>query len=198
MDYPIINNQNQLKMSYKSILKANILSVDGSKINKRNVKITCHNKEAGKLVISTIQQNVSLFGGYKMEKISDGLGAKDFTVKFEIRDGAQKFYDNIVAILNDKSVVATEPEQSKLEKNIQNVQAKLSNAVSTVTGLVTRGPVGTSTTGVTTTDGAQNSAPIVNNEVFGEDTSNVKPILLAGGALLLVLVIVLLVWKKKK
>ena len=41
---------------YRVTLKSNIQSVE---INKKNVKINCHNNNAGKLVVTTLNQNIS-------------------------------------------------------------------------------------------------------------------------------------------
>lgn len=181
MDNPITNNQNQFEMSYKSVLKGNIKSVDGSKIKKRNVRVVCHNGNAGKTVQSAITQNSSeLFGGYTMNKITTGIdGNKDFTVKFNVSAGAQYFYDKLNSILNDKSVPAGEPEKSLLQNvgdNISNIGGKLINGMA---------------------DPEQEEAALPAGGDDGGDSGN-KALIIAGAAVLVaILVAAFVLWKKK-
>ena len=85
---------------YKTILKSNIMSVE---LKKKKVKITNHNNKAGKTVLSTLTQNPSIFGVQDYD-IRKGLTAKDFTVKFNDKEDAENFYDNVMAIMSDKNV----------------------------------------------------------------------------------------------
>lgn len=181
-------------MSYKSILKSNILSIE-DKTKKRNVKIKCHNNKAGKLVIQTIQQNTSLFGGYKMKEIESGITAKDFTVKFEIRDGAKTFYNNLTAIINDASVATTEPEKSGWQTAGEKIEQKIDTAFNAITGSGQPVPE-------TAPEAAPGSAPetasVPDSGSDGpDDGSKMKTLLIAGGVLLTVIVIALVLWKKK-
>lgn len=175
---------------YKSILKSNITSLDGSKIKKRDVKIKCKNSKAGELVISTISQNKSLFGGYTMKKIATGIdGKKDFTVQMEIRDGAQKFYDNVNEIINDPNVPLIEAEKSGFQNLAQQVKSTVSGVLSSVTGAAgvdSTAPAATSTetSAITPLEGA-------------EESSSKMPLII-GGAVVLLLVIGLVIWKAKK
>lgn len=174
-------------MSYKSILKSNIKSIDGTKIQKRNVRVVCLNGEAGKTVQSVITQNSSeLFGGYAMNKMTAGLdGNKDFTVKFAIRDGAQYFYDKLNAILNDKSVPVGESEKSKWEKAGEKAKETLGGIADQIFGGQPAAPVV-----------AEPAAPAA-TEPAGNGSGN-KTLIIAGVAVIVILVIALVVWKKKK
>lgn len=174
---------------YKSILKSNITSLDGSKIKKRDVKIKCKNAKAGELVISTISQNKSLFGGYTMKKIATGIdGKKDFTVQMEIRDGAQKFYDNVNAIINDPNVPLIEAEKSGVQNLAQQVKSTVSGVLSSVTGAA----------GVDSTEPAAPAITSLQNNEDTSSTSSSKMPLIIGGAVVLLLVIGLVIWKAKK
>lgn len=176
--------------NYKSILKSNIVKVE-DKTNKRNVKITCANGNAGKLVQSTITQNSSaLFGGYKMNNIATGGGNKDFTVKFEIRDGAKYFYNKIVDIMNDSSISTTEAEKSGIQNLAQSIKSTVSGVISTVTDPAA-GVDGTATTATPAITSLQN------NEDTPSSSSSKMPLII-GGAVVLLLVIGLVIWKAKK
>ena len=181
-------------MSYKSILKSNIKKVE-PKIKKRNVKITCHNKNAGSKVISAITQNSNaLCGGYTMKDISTGGNDKDFIVKMELRDGAQSFYDNLMKILNDTSVPVEEPEKSNAQKTNENIMATVGDVVDTVKTTVL-GPSSAETPTASTPTSVPQST--VGYQDGSGDDSN-KTILLIGGAVFLVLVLILVIWKAKK
>lgn len=187
---------------YKSILKSNIKLVE-PKISKRNVKITCHNKNAGSKVIATISQNSKvLFGGYIMKDISTGGSDKDFTVKMELRDGAQTFYDNLMDILNDNTVPEQEPEKSNYQQTKEKIEEGINNAVNTVTsalGLSSSSDTTTATAALSGTTTPAADVPAGGGNSGGDDDSgNSKTLLIAGGAVLLVLVLVLVIWKAKK
>ena len=170
---------------FRVTLKSNIQSVE---INKKNVKIDCHNNNAGKLVITTLNQNTSIFGGNNF-KIADGLTAKDFKVKFDSKDDAQEFYDNLVdGIMNNKSVKVEEAQKSGVQKVVEGVK----NTVSAVVG-------GTASAATTATDAT--AAPAITSLQNNEDTSSSsssKMPLIIGGAVVLLLVIGLIVWKTRK
>ena len=190
---------------FKTVLKSNIKSVDGSKIKKRNVKITCFNKNAGTKVIQAISQNSkALFGGYKMQEISSGLdGDKDFTVKMEIRDGAQYFYDTLTAILQDQSVSTSEPEQSNLDKTKEQIKTGVNNAVNTLKTTVLGIPPTTPTATPTAAPTAAPSATAIpeapgNGGNEAPEGSDNKKLFIIGGAVLLVIIIGLVIWKSKK
>lgn len=203
---PIINPKTDTEMtSFKTVLKSNIKSVDGSKIKKRNVKITCFNKNAGTKVIQAISQNSkALFGGYKMNEISSGLdGDKDFTVKMEIRDGAQYFYDTLTAILQDQSVSTTEPEQSNFDKTKEQIKTGVNNAVNTLQTTVLGIPPTTPTAAPTATPTAAPSATAIpeapgNGGNEASEGSDNKKLFIIGGAVLLVIILALVIWKSKK
>ena len=177
---------------YKVTLKSNIQSVE---VDKKKVKITCHNAKAGNLVITTLSQNSSLFNG-KAFDISKGLdGAKDFNIKFKEKDHAQAFADNITAILNDTSVAVEEAEKS----GWQNFSAKVSEGAKkigeTVKQAVTQQPVAeeTAPAGVasSTTAGAA-GVPV------GSDGASNKKVIIIAGAVAIALVLILVIWKSKK
>lgn len=152
---------------YKTILKSNIMSVE---LNKKKVKIDNHSNKAGKTVISTLTQNPYIFGGSDYD-IRKGLTARDFTVKFDDKDSAENFYDNIMAILSDKNVQAGAAVTS-------GVDALLDKVIGSVNGQ--------------TTQQAAATAP-----ASGDDSDD-KTILIIGGAVILVLVIVLVIWAAKR
>lgn len=169
---------------YKVTLKSNIQSVE---VDKKKVKITCHNAKAGNLVITTLSQNSSLFNG-KAFDISKGLdGAKDFNIKFKEKDHAQAFADNITAILNDPSVAVEEAEKS----GWQNFSAKVSEGAKkigeTVKQAVTQQPV------------AEETAPAGAAGVpVGSDGASNKNVIIIAGAVAIALVLILVIWKSKK
>ena len=170
-------------MSYKTTLRSNIQSVDGSKIKKRNVRIVCANSNAGNKVVSTISQNSSaLTGGYK-HKVVKGLNAKDFTVKFDVTAGAQYFYDKIKSVMNDTSVPTTAPESSNWQKSIGNVKAAVSGTITSITG------------GSSDPDLPADSPDPTDTEAT---SSSSKMILISGAVVLIVLVIALVIWNKKR
>ena len=151
---------------YKTILKSNIMSVE---LKKKKVKIDNHSNKAGKTVISTLTQNPYIFGGSDYD-IKKGLTAKDFTVKFNDKDSAEDFYDNIMAILSDKNVQAGAAVTS-------GVDALLDKVIGNVNGQTTQ----------------QAPAP-----ALGDDSDDNKTVLIIGGAVVLILVIVLVIWAAKR
>lgn len=185
---------------YKSILKSNIKLVE-PKISKRNVKITCHNKNAGSKVIATISQNSKvLFGGYTMKDIATGGNDKDFTVKMELRDGAQTFYDNLMDILNDNTVPEQEAEKSNYQQTKEKIEEGINNTINTVTsalGLSSPSYTTTATTALsgTTAPAGDGNAPAGDGN---DDSGNNKTLLIIGGAVLLTLVLALVIWKTRK
>lgn len=181
---------------FKTVLKSNIKTVD-PKISKRNVKIVCLNKNAGTKVISTINQNTDyLFGGYKINKIATGGGDKDFTVKMEIRDGAQYFYDTLMAVLNDSTVPVVEPEKSGAENFAEKAKTTINNITEKIGGFIGGGESSLSGT----SDMPLESSDMPDGMPAGsqsEGTDN-KKIMIIGGAVLLVIILALVIWKLKK
>ena len=178
---------------YKTTLKSNIQSVE---VDKKKVKITCHNAKAGNLVITTLSQNSSLFNG-KAFDINKGLdGAKDFNIKFKEKDHAQAFADNISSILNDKSVAVEEAEKS----GWQNFSAKVSEGAKkigeTVKQAVTQQPVAEETAPA----GVASSTPAGTADIpVGSDGSaSNKNVIIIAGAVAIALVLILVIWKSKK
>ena len=169
---------------YKVTLKSNIQSVE---LNKKKVKINCYNNKAGNLVITTLSQNSSIFGGHSYD-IAKGIdGAKDFNIKFDEKGHAETFKNTIQAILDDPTIVAEEAQKSGL----QNLTANIKNAAQNVASAVLPALNG-SQGAEPTSDSA--AAPADGND----DSGNSKTLLIAGGAVLLVLVLVLVIWKTKK
>lgn len=183
MDNTITNHQKKIKMTdYRTTLKSNIQSVE---VNKKNVKIDCHNAKAGKLVITTLNQNTGIFGGNSYN-IADGLTAKDFKVKFDTKEDAQEFHNNLVSILNDKTV----PVEAAAKSGLQNVVAGVKNTVSTVISNVAGGTTETST--------APAAPAITSLQDNDDEESSSKMPLIIGGAVVLLVVIALVIWKMKK
>lgn len=175
---------------YKVTLKSNIQSVE---LNKKKVKINCYNNKAGNLVITTLSQNSSIFGGHSYD-INKGGTAKDFNVKFDEKDHAEEFKNTIQSILDDTSVVAEEPEKS----GIDNLKEKAGNILNRATD-VFLGPA--PETDAPETDAPAADAPAADNGDNGsgnDDSGKSKTLLIAGGAVLLVLIIGLVIWKTRK
>ena len=181
---------------YKVTLKSNIQSVE---LSKKKVKINCYNNKAGNLVITTLSQNSSIFGGHSYD-INKGTTAKAFNVKFDEKGHAETFKNTIQAILDDQSVVAEEPEKS----GIDNLKDKAGDILNRATDIFL-GPA--PETDAPETD-APADAPAGNAPAGGgnsggnsggdDDSGNSKTLLIAGGAVLLVLVLVLVIWKARK
>ena len=149
---------------YKTILKSNIMSVE---LNKKKVKIDNHSNKGGKTVLSTLTQNPSIFGGSGYD-IKKGLTAKDFTVKFDDKDSAENFYDNVMAIMSDKNVQVGSAVTSGWDALTDKVIGTMDNQVP-----------------------QQTAAP-------AEDSDDNKTVLIIGGAVVLILVIVLVIWAAKR
>lgn len=190
---------------YKSTIKSNVQSVE---LQKKKVKVTCHNAKAGNLVITTLSQNMAIFDGknYDIDKGIDG--AKDFHVKFKEKDHAQKCYDNIMAIINDKSVELVEAEKSGLDNFKEKAGAALKKVGETVKNVVEQSMAG----GAAPADEASmeevmeaadmpmsevpaTGMPAGGNE--GEGGGN-KKIMIIGGAVAIVLVLGIVLWVSKK
>ena len=174
-------------MTDKVTLKSNIQSVE---LSKKKVKINCYNNKAGNLVITTLSQNSSIFGGHSYD-INKGGTAKDFTVKFDDKDHAEEFKNTIQSILDDASIVAEEAEKS----GFQNLTANIKNAAQNVVGAVM--PALTGSQGAEPTSDTA-AAPAGDNGGGDDDSGNSKTLLIAGGAVLLVLIIGLVIWKARK
>lgn len=171
---------------FRVTLKSNIKGVE---LNKKKVKIDCYNNKAGQLVVTTLNQNTAIFDGHKYD-IKNASNANDFNVKFDSKEAAEDFYDNIVGILNDKSIMTEESQKS----GWQNFTAGIKNTVNTAIATVTGAPA----------DPAAPAAPaapaITSLQDNGDDdsSSSSKMPLIIGGAVVLLVVIGLLVWKMKK
>ena len=209
---PITNPKTNTEMTdFKSVLKSNIQSVE---LNKKKVKITCHNKNAGNKVITTLSQNVSLFGSnnYDVKKGIDG--AKDFNIKYDGKNGkaeAETFYNNIIAIITDPNVTTGEAEKSAAEKAKEAVQNAVDNAVNTAkqamgippapeaTPTSGAAPTATPTPAPTPAPGAT-AVPAAPGGGSEDSEGSDKTMLYAGigGAVLLVIIIGLVIWKSKK
>ena len=194
---------------FKTVLKTNIQSVE---LGKNKVKITCANKNSGNKVITTLGQNVSLLGSNNYD-VKKGLdGAKDFTIKYDGKNGkaeAEAFYNNIIAITNDSSVPVEEPEKSGIDKAKEAAKNAVNTAVNTAKqamGIPTPAPTAAPSATVVPPAG-QTAAPsataIPEAPGTGEGSeapegSDNKKLFIIGGAVLLVIVIGLVIWKSKK
>lgn len=180
-------------MSWKNELKSYIVSVDGSKIEKRNVKVKCATASAGKEAVKLIEENIkSLASGYALNKIAKGLdGYKDFTVKFDVRAGAQSFYDNITAIRNDASIVGESSKDTRpvLEKAKETVK----NTVANITGALTGGTQTPAADSV-----AETAAPETINQTPVSEGNSKTTILIIVGAAVFLLIIGLVIWKTRQ
>ena len=171
---------------YKSTIKSNVQSVE---LQKKKVKITCHNAKAGNLVITTLSQNAAIFDGknYDIDKGIDG--AKDFHVKFKEKDHAQKFYDNVMAIVTDTSVELQEAEKSGWQNFSEKVQEGAKKVGETVKQAVAQRQASASE--VTAPEGVASSTAVPSG---GESNKN---IIIIGGAVAVVLVLAIVLWAKK-
>lgn len=98
-------------MSYRQTIKEGIIEYSYND-NKRHVYIKCYDKSTGKDVAKAIEDNQSsLCGGYKIKKIREGFGYKDFEVVFNVRAGAEALYDSIRKIKGETSET-TDPSPS--------------------------------------------------------------------------------------
>ena len=197
---PITNPKTNTEMTdFKSVLKSNIQSVE---LNKKKVKITCHNKNAGNKVITTLGQNVSLFGSnnYDVKKGIDG--AKDFNVKFDGKKGkeeAETFYNKIIAITNDSSVPTEEPEKSGIDKTKENIKNTVNQGLNAL-GISTP-TLGAAPTAAPTAAPGATAVPAVPGGGGPEDSEGSDKTMLyagIGGAVLLVIIIGIVIWKSKK
>lgn len=194
---------------FKTVLKSNIQSVE---LSKKKVKITCANKNAGNKVITTLGQNVSLFGSnnYDVKKGIDG--AKDFTVKYDGKNGkaeAEAFYDNLIAITNDSSVPVEEPEKSGWDKAKEATKEAIDKGIEagkqalgiplagqTAAPSATVVPPAAPTAAPSAT--AVPEAPGTGGGSEAPEGSDNKKLFIIGGAVLLVIIIGIVVWKSKK
>lgn len=190
--------------SFKTVLKSNIQSVE---LSKKKVKITCANKNAGNKVITTLGQNVSLFGSNNYD-VKKGLdGAKDFTVKFDGKNGkaeAEAFYDNLIAITNDSSVPVEEPEKSGIDNFKEGVKRTVDKTIEAgkqAMGIPSPGQTAAPPAGQTAAPSATAVPEAPGTGGGGSEApegSDNKKLFIIGGAVLLVIIIGLVVWKSKK
>ena len=169
---------------FRVTLKSNIKGVE---LNKKKVKIDCQNNKAGQLVVTTLNQNASIFDGHKYE-IKNASNANDFNVKFDSKEAAEDFYDNIVGILNDKSIKTEESQKSGWQNFTSGVKETVNKVVGNVTG----------ETAEPTTTPVNPAITSLQDNGDDDSSSSSKMPLIIGGAVLLVLVIGLIVWKTRK
>ena len=177
---------------YKSTIKSNVQSVE---LQKKKVKVTCHNAKAGNLVITTLSQNIALFDGknYDIDKGIDG--AKDFHIKFKEKDHAQKCYDNIMTIMNDASVEVQEGEKSgwdNFKEKAGETFKKVGDTVKNITEQ--RMGVAEVPSEEEEEDLSMSGMPAGGNE----DGDNKKKIMIIGGAVAIVLVLGIVIWVSRK
>ena len=168
---------------FRVTLKSNIKGVE---LNKKKVKIDCQNNKAGQLVVTTLNQNTAVFDGHKYE-IKNASNANDFNVKFDSKEAAEDFYDNIVGILNDKSITPVESQKSGWQNFTAGVKDTVNKVVANVTGETT----------ATDATAAPAITSLQNNEDTSSSSSSKMPLII-GGAVVLLLVIGLIVWKTRK
>jgi hypothetical protein len=189
--------------SFKTVLKSNIQSVE---LSKKKVKITCANKNAGNKVITTLGQNVSLFGSNNYD-VKKGLdGAKDFTVKFDGKNGkaeAEAFYDNLIAITNDSSVPVEEPEKSGIDNFKEGIKRTVDKGIEAgkqALGIPPAGQTAAPTPAPTAAPSATAvpEAPGTGGGSEAPEGSDNKKLFIIGGAVFFVIVIALVIWKAKK
>ena len=192
-------------MSWKSELKSYIVSIEPN-IKKRDIKIYCTNKNAGKRVLQIIeQQHNFLAPGYKVNKYKGEKNAKDFIICMEIRDGAQAMYDGISAILADNSIqqseeIDTRSGGEKLKDNLAKVGASVKDIATNVSNTLLGGGSTVTSTPVTspmsnptaTLPAATSGMPAA---VSGKKSNTA--LIIAGVAVLLILA-GLVIWKKRK
>lgn len=184
---------------YKSTIKSNVQSVE---LQKKKVKVTCHNAKAGNLVITTLNQNVVLFDGknYDIDKGIDG--AKDFHVKFKDKDHAQKCYDNIMAIINDKSVELVDPEKSGLQNFAEKAKESIQKVGATVKNIAEqRMGVAAPAEEIAMEEAAMEEAADLSMSGMpagGNEGDSKKKIMIIGGAVAIVLVLGIVIWVSKK
>lgn len=177
---------------YKVTLKSNISTVE---LNKKKVKVTCANNNAGKTVMSTLTQNSKALLPNNTYDISKGIDAKDFNVKFDSKGDAEAFYNKVMDIMNDASIKTEQPEESKLQQIKDNISAKIDQTIQTVTsslGAATAAPQATAAPTATTT-------PLAGGESDGnsDNGGSKKTIIIAAAAAVVLLLVVVLVMKKK-
>ena len=182
---------------YKSTLKSNIQSAE---LQKKKVKVTCHNAKAGNLVITTLSQNMAIFDGknYDIDKGIDG--AKDFHVKFKEKDHAQKFHENLTAIINDASVEVKEGEKSGWDNFKEKAGETFKKVGDTVKNIAEQRMAGGEApvedpSMEETAEMPTTGMPAGGNE--GEGDSK-KKIMIIGGAVAIVLVLGIVIWVSKK
>lgn len=172
---------------FRVTLKSNIKGVE---LNKKKVKIDCYNNKAGQLVVATLNQNTAIFDGHKYD-IKNASNANDFNVKFDSKEAAEDFYDNLVTgVMNNKSVKTEESQKS----GWQNFTAGIKNTVNTALATVTGAPADPAAPAVP----ASPATTSLQDNGDDDSSSSSKMPLIIGGAVVLLVVIGLLVWKMKK
>lgn len=180
---------------YKSTIKSNVQSVE---LQKKKVKVTCHNAKAGNLVITTLSQNIALFDGknYDIDKGIDG--AKDFHIKFKEKDHAQKCYDNIMAILNDTSVEVGEAEKSGWQNFAEKAKETVQKVGATVKNIAEQRMAGGEAPVEDPSMEETAEMPTTGMPAGNEGGDSKKKIMIIGGAVAVVLVLGIVLWVSKK
>lgn len=198
-------------MKWKSELKSYIVSIEPN-IKKRDIKIYCTNKNAGKRVLQIIeQQHNFLAPGYKVNKYKGEKNAKDFIICMEIRDGAQAMYDGISAILADNSITQSEEIDTrsggeKFKEGLAKAGEAIQNTVTNVSNTLLGGGSTTSTpvtsprsnpTVTSTPVASPMSNPTATLTAAASGKKSNTALIIAGVAVLLILA-GLVIWKKRK
>lgn len=91
-----------MNSSESVILRDSIESVERK--GDKKVKITCVNSSAGKEVDNIIQRNfATLSGGGNLKLVSLGFTTKDFTIKTDSSESADRLANNLNAIMNNEA-----------------------------------------------------------------------------------------------
>ena len=91
-----------MNSSESAILRDSIESVERK--GDKKVKVTCVNNSAGNEVNNIIQHNfASLSGGGALKLVNLGFTAKDFTIKTDSSESADRLADNLNAIMNNEA-----------------------------------------------------------------------------------------------
>lgn len=89
-----------MNSSDAAILRDSIESVERK--GDQKVKVTCVNHSAGNEVNYIIQRNFASLSGGNLKYVNLGFTTKDFTIKTDSSDSADRLADNLNAIMNNE------------------------------------------------------------------------------------------------
>lgn len=122
----------------KTYLKNNI--VEYSKKSNKKVYIKTRDKNVGEEVLNIIGNNKNVFGDY--EKVKEGFSYKDFTLKFDKKDQATKFYDKIKEIMTTTTVESPDPSPGDSGGGSDTGGSGSSNALFIIAGIIVLAAIG--------------------------------------------------------